>query len=64
MPLAFTALGLPAVDVGRVNPSPYDLRHLLTVRRVVSFIEEFYEQDFAFLRGNPMFTGLMAKPGR
>ena len=64
MPVAFTALGLPAVDVGRVNPSPYDLRHLLTMRRVVSFIEEFYEQDFAFLRGNPMFTGLVARLDR
>jgi Sulfotransferase family len=61
MPEAFSALGLVSADVGRINPSPYDLRHLLSVRRVVSFIEEFYELDFAFLRGNPRFAGLTVR---
>jgi hypothetical protein len=61
MPEAFSALGLLPADVGRTNPSPYDLRHLLSVRCVVSFIEEFYEQDFAFLRSNPTFAGLVAR---
>jgi Sulfotransferase family len=60
MPDAFNALGLLPVNVGRINPSPYDLRHLLSVRRVVSFIEEFYEQDFAFLRDNPTLAQLVA----
>jgi hypothetical protein len=62
MPAAFSALGLPPTDVGRSNPSTHDLRHLLSVRRVVSFIEEFYELDFAFLRGNPTLAGLGMRP--
>ena len=59
---AFGALGLPPTKVSKINSSPYDLRHLLSVGRIVSFIEEFYELDFAFLRSIPGVSALAVRP--
>ena len=59
---AFDALGLPPIEVSRINASPYDLRHLLSVGRIVSFIEDFYELDFAFLQSLPRVAALAVRP--
>ena len=57
---ALDRLGLPALDVARVNPSPVNLSAALASPAVRAFVRAFYAEDFAFFASDPALAGLAA----
>ena len=56
-------LGLPDRIVPHYNPSPVDLYAALGSSAVRAFIQDFYEDDFAFFRARPSLAILAEIPG-
>ena len=61
--LALERLGLPALEVARVNSSPVDLTAALASPVVEKFIRDFYSDDFAFFSDHADLAMLTAAAG-
>jgi hypothetical protein len=57
------ALGLPVLPVPHYNSSPVGLSAALGSSAVRAFIQDFYEDDFAFFRARPSLAILAEPPG-
>ncbi len=57
----FDSLGLPREAVTHENRSRLDLNDVLSSRKITSFVEDFYSEDFAFLAADPSLDHLAKK---
>jgi hypothetical protein len=57
---ALSLLGLPNLSVPRLNASPIDLTPTLTSPVVRGFVQQFYADDFAYLRADTRLASLAA----
>jgi len=62
MDLVFSCLGLPRLEVPKVNSSRIDLTHVLTSPRVAAFVRDFYAMDFWYLASVPALRHLTRPP--
>ena len=59
---ALTMLGLPAAPIGWENSSNISMLEALASPRIVDFIAQLYEQDFAYFRSQPRLASLAELP--